>query len=100
MDEISDNRQVKIEVDGPKSKVRIVADKDSAIYAFEDINRLWSLRHTEQFQLKMPASGSMLLSNKDRRGRLVAFRPEDVAMVSGLTRTTMTYVNSMGTVSI
>jgi hypothetical protein len=99
LDEIAENRQAKIEVDG--LNVRIVADKDSAIYVLEDINRLWSLRHTEQFRLVMPTSSSTQPSSKDKLSPILAFRPEDVALASSLTRTTMTYANnSKKTVSV
>lgn len=101
MDEIAENRRAKLEVEGPK--VRIVADKESAIHALEDINRLWLLRHVKHFSLIMPNSRSAVLpgNSKKMRTALLAFRPEDVALASSLTRTTMTYANnSKRTVSI
>lgn len=80
LDEITENRQAKLEIDG--SDIRITADKASAMYALEDINRLWSQHAVKLF----PLFGS---------GHHISFRPEDVALVSSLTRTTMNYaINS------
>ncbi|TID24313.1 hypothetical protein E2P81_ATG02614 [Venturia nashicola] len=79
LDEITENRQAKLEIDG--LSIRITADKASAIYALEDINRLWLQRAVRLF----PLSGF-------RQPKL--FRPEDVALVSSITRTTMRYANS------
>jgi hypothetical protein len=91
LDEIAENRQAEIKIDG--HKVRIIADKDSAEYVLEDINRLWSLRHTERFRLEMPTSPSARPLPGYKRTLLVSYHPEDVAMASNLTRTIMTYAN-------
>lgn len=79
IDEIIENRQAQLDIDG--SKIRITADKASAIYALEDINRLWTQHAVKLF----PLVGA---------GQPILFRPEDVALVASLTRTTMNYANN------
>lgn len=88
LDEVAENRQAKLEIDG--SNIRIIAEKDSAINALEDINRLWLQRVVEVFPLLMPSAATQ---HGDRQRGITLFRPEDVALASSLTRTTMNYAN-------
>ncbi|QDS73715.1 hypothetical protein FKW77_003502 [Venturia effusa] len=83
LDEIAENRQAKLEIDG--ANIRVIADKASATYALEDINRLWSRHVVKVFPLARKCAPTR------SPGAPITFRTEDVALVSSLTRTTMTY---------